>query len=303
MKGRTIRIYLVDGVPTGILTAEIINWTGKVIVAPRSQLAELAKREEARRTGVYCLVGPDPDNPRKDRVYVGEGDNVLSRLTSHDNDETKDFWTRAAFVISKDQNLTKAHGRYLESRLIEMAQQAGRANLANSTAPALPSLPEPDVADMEYFLDQVQMVFPVLGFGFLQPKPSLAAKEGVAEIESPVFVLTVKGATAKAREIAGEFVVLQGSLARKHGLKSWTSYKSLREQLVADGKLVDSQEPDYYVFTDNVGFSSPSAGGAVVNAGNINGRTAWKIEETGQTYQEWYDEKLKAAGVEEAEAE
>jgi hypothetical protein len=36
MKGRTIRIDLVDGVPTGILTAEIINWTGQVIVAPRS---------------------------------------------------------------------------------------------------------------------------------------------------------------------------------------------------------------------------------------------------------------------------
>lgn len=45
MKGRTIRIYLVDGVPTGTLTAEIINWTGKLIVAPRSQLAELAKRD------------------------------------------------------------------------------------------------------------------------------------------------------------------------------------------------------------------------------------------------------------------
>ena len=41
MKGKTIRIYLVDGVPTGILTAEIINWTGKVIVAPRTKLAEL----------------------------------------------------------------------------------------------------------------------------------------------------------------------------------------------------------------------------------------------------------------------
>ena len=127
VKGRTIRIYLVDGVPTAILTAEIINWTGKVVVAPRSRLAELAKREEARRTGVYCLIGPDPESPGKDPVYVGEGDNVLSRLTSHDNDETKDFWTRAAFVISKDQNLTKAHGRYLEGRLIEMAQQAGRA--------------------------------------------------------------------------------------------------------------------------------------------------------------------------------
>jgi hypothetical protein len=297
MKGRTIRIYLVDGVPTGILTAEIINWTGKVIVAPRSQLAELAKREEARRTAVYCLIGSDPENPSKDRVYVGEGDNVLSRLTSRDNDVAKDFWTRAAIVISKDQNLTKAHGRYLESRLIEMAQKAGRATIANGTAPALPPLPEPDVADMEYFLDQVQLIFPVLSFGFLHPKPSAAGTDGTPGGQSPTFVLTVKGATARAREIGDEFVVLQGSQARKEGPKSWTTYKPLRNQLLADGQLVDGQESDYYIFAEDVGFSSPSAGGAVVNAGNINGRIAWKVEGTGQTYQEWYDEKLKAAGV------
>lgn len=44
------------------------NWTGKIIVAPRSMLAELAKREEVKRTGVYCLLGPDPENPARDMV-------------------------------------------------------------------------------------------------------------------------------------------------------------------------------------------------------------------------------------------
>lgn len=58
MKGRTLRIYLVNGIPTGVLTAEIINWTGKVVVAPRSQLAALAKRDEV---SVYCMVGPAAD--------------------------------------------------------------------------------------------------------------------------------------------------------------------------------------------------------------------------------------------------
>ena len=52
----------------------------------------------------------------------------------------------------------------------------------------------------------------------------------------------------------------------------------------------DAQE--FYVFQEDVAFSSPSAGGAVVNAGNINGRTAWKVETTGQTYQQWHEEKL-----------
>ena len=100
MKGKTIKIFLADGTPTGILTAEIINWTGEVIVAPRGQLDKMAQREESQRTGVYFLVGPDPEQANKEKVYIGEGDNVLSRLTHHDRDESKDFWTRAAIVIS-----------------------------------------------------------------------------------------------------------------------------------------------------------------------------------------------------------
>jgi hypothetical protein len=162
MTGKTIRLYLVEGTPTGILTAEIMNWTGKVTVGPRTQLAELAKRPELKRTGIYLLVGPDPDIPNKDRVYIGEGDSVLTRLTAHADDEAKDFWTRAVVVTSKDENLTKAHARYLESRLIQLASAAQRATIVNGTAPAQPPLPEPDVADMEFFLSQVQLVLPVL---------------------------------------------------------------------------------------------------------------------------------------------
>lgn len=295
MNGKTIRLYLVNGSPTDILTAEIINWTGKIIMAPRTQLAELAKREEVRRTGVYCLVGPNPENALQDAVYFGEGDSVLTRLMAHDKDETKDFWTRCAVVISKDQNITKSHGRYLESRLISIANEADRAKIHNGTAPPLPPLPEPDIADMEYFLGQLQLVLPVLGFSFLQPKPTiiLAGDQSVLP-ESPLFFLNVVGANAKAREINGEFIVLKGSTARKEGLKSWTSYKGLRDQLIGEGKLTEGQLPGFYVFIDDVAFSSPSAGGAVVNAGNINGRTAWKTE-SGETYQQWHETKLEIA--------
>ena len=78
--GKTIRIFLAGGEPTGILLAEIGNWTGKVLVAPRSQLDQLSKREEVRRTGVYLLVGPDPDDPSRALASIGEGDNVFKRL-------------------------------------------------------------------------------------------------------------------------------------------------------------------------------------------------------------------------------
>ena len=75
--GKTIRIFLADGEPTGILLAhaEISNWTGKVLVAPRSQLDQLSKREEVRRTGAYLLVGPDQDDPSRALASIGEGDN------------------------------------------------------------------------------------------------------------------------------------------------------------------------------------------------------------------------------------
>ena len=298
MNGRTIRLYLVDGQPTGILTAEIINWTGKIIVAPRAQLPKLAHRGEVKKTGVYCLSGPDPENTARDIVYIGEGDSVLSRLSAHDRDETKDFWTRCAVVTSKDENLTKAHGRYLESRLIEMGKLASRSVIHNGTGPSPPPLPESDVADMEFFLSQIQMVFPVLGFGFLQPKTVASrAASSVAASESPLFALSVVGVSATAREVGNEFVVLKGSAARKEGTKSWTSYRALRDQLVHDGKLVSDDDPAVYVFADDVAFSSPSAGAAVVNAGNMNGRTAWKVSGTGETYQDWYDKKLAAAGA------
>lgn len=76
VNGKTIRILLADGEPTGTLLAEISNWTGKVIVAPRSRLDQLSKREEVRRTGIYLLVGPDPVDSSRQLVCIGEGDNV-----------------------------------------------------------------------------------------------------------------------------------------------------------------------------------------------------------------------------------
>ncbi|WP_231751045.1 hypothetical protein [Mycobacterium sp. NAZ190054] len=53
-------------------------------------------------------------------------------------------------ITSKDANLTKAHGRYLEARIIELAKRAGRVKVENGTAPPLPALPEADASVMDY---------------------------------------------------------------------------------------------------------------------------------------------------------
>lgn len=293
MSGRSIRIYLVDGDASGLLTAEVMNWSGKFVVAPRTMLKELASREEVSRTGVYILAGPDPENPAQDMVYVGEGDNVFKRITAHDRDSDKEFWTRCVLVTSKDLNLTKGHVRYLESCIIAKGYASGRARLANGTAPPLPPMPEPDVADMEGFLSHIELVLPVLGFDFLKPKPVVrTAGNGDVSKASPVFEYSSGDATAKAQEIDGEFVVLKGSTALAIPKDSWTSYRGLRDTLVEEQKLVAIPDRPLYLFAEDIAFKSPSAGAAIVNAGNTNGRTAWKVSLTKQTYADWHQSQF-----------
>jgi hypothetical protein len=288
--GKTLRLYLSDGSPTGPIVAEIINWTGQVIVVPRSQLHEMAKREELQRTGVYILVGPDAQTGA-DRIYVGEADEVFDRLKSHDKDDKKDFWTRAITITSKDFNLTKAHGRHLESRLIELARFANRATVTNGTAPGTKTLPESDVADMEYFLDQIKLMLPVLGFEFLRAPAT--REHAVESAMTPLLTMAEVGVLARAKEIEGAFIVLKGSTARRTGTQSWDGYVTLREDLVTQEKLVP-KDSENFEFTDDVEFSSPSAAATVCAAGNRNGRTTWKLED-GRTYAEWKESQVEEA--------
>src|SRR5690625_4186648 len=123
--GKSVRLFLADGTPGGLLTAEIMNWTGHVVAAPRTALAELLKRREVMRTGVYILLGEDPDSIGGQMAYIGEGDDVSKRLYQHaraEDQRGKDFWDRAIVLTSKDMNLTKAHARYLESHFLTLAR-------------------------------------------------------------------------------------------------------------------------------------------------------------------------------------
>jgi hypothetical protein len=298
MKGRTVKIYLVDGIPSGVMTAEIMNWTGKFTVAPRTQLADLAQRDELKRTGVYILAGQNPKDPSQEMVYIGESDNIWKRLIQHNNDTSKDFWGKTIVITSKDENLTKAHGRYLESRLIQIASQAQRAQVINGTNPEITSLPEPDIADMEYFLAQIQMILPVLGFTFAVPLPKINIVQNSESPDSvsPVFHFNYAGSNAEAQEVNGEFIVFEGSTARKAHTNSLAeSYIQIREKLQKEGKLVDSQNPDYWIFAQNVPFQSPSTAANIVGGASLNGRQHWKVKNTGESYAQWQDEQIKKA--------
>ena len=148
MQAATIKLFLVHGTPNGLRTAELSNWSGKAIAAPRSEISELLKREELVNPGIYFLSGVDPNSGEK-AIYIGEAANVGNRLKGH---SSRDFWNAATVFVSKDENLTKAHIRYLEGAFIKRAAMFDSSVLMNNASSGS-KLPESDAAEMNVFME------------------------------------------------------------------------------------------------------------------------------------------------------
>jgi hypothetical protein len=271
MDPATIKIFLVHGDPKRLRVADVSSWTGLVIAAPRTEFDDLLARDEARRAGVYFLVGENADTGLP-AVYIGEADVIRDRIKSH---KQMDFWNHALIVVSAKEALTKAHVRYLEGRLIETAKALGRATLINGQASGA-YLPESDRADMEIFLRYIRQILPALGADFLTE----IVVDPTRATQGQIFTLSRKGCVAKGRMSAGGFVVLAGSEAvvtlPASAVKSPYIGK-LRAQLLAAGKLVTSG--DRLSFASDVEVGSPSTAAAIVAGNSMNGRAAWRTKD------------------------
>jgi hypothetical protein len=264
----TVRIYLVKGSPTSVRTAEISNWTGKAVAGPRSQIEDILNREEAAKPGVYFLAGVNPESGR-DRVYIGEAEVIRNRIKGHMD---RDFWKTLVFFVSKDENLTKAHIKYLEGKLIETARAVGRFELENSQASGS-HLPESDAADMDVFLFRMEQLLPILGQEFLKP----VVKNEVKARKADLLFCEIKGLKATGRQTDNGFVVLKGSeavLAERPSTQKYQYAANLRAALREDD--VVEEQKDRLVFLSDHEFSSPSAAAAVVHGGQANGLTTWR---------------------------
>jgi len=300
MPGRSIRIFLVDGTSSGVRTAELGLSTIKALAVPRASLGSVTTRPEVQKTGVYVLIGADSESPGRKTIYIGEGDTIITRLSSHNKDEDKDFWDECVLFVSKDQNLTKAHVRYLEGRLIKLAADAKRAKLTNGTAPSVQGwLPEADEVEMEEFISQARLLLGALGYDLFESQTTPFTSTITGEIaapsptSAPAFRYSGDGFDAKCivDADAGQFIVASSSLARKYETASLQpTYKNLRRQLVENGVLVEHNQNSYR-FTQDYPFGAPSAAAQVVSGTTVNGRLAWKTER-GQSLADWQDAQL-----------
>jgi Domain of unknown function (DUF4357) len=269
MPTATIKLFLVHGDPKRLRTAEISNWTGKAVSGPRTEFEGVLSREESDKSGVYLLTGTDPESD-KPALYVGEAESIRDRVKGHND---KDFWNQITFFVSKDENLTKAHVRYLEGKLLALAKAAGRAVLVNSMGSGS-KLPESDRGEMEVFLEKISQLLPVLGIDLLVP---ISGSSSTDAPKSQLLYCEIKGLKATGFRSPSGFLVRKGSeavLAERPSSEKWPWTRNLRQKLKDDGIL--KQQADRLVFAKDAEFASPSAAAAVVHGGHANGLTAWK---------------------------
>jgi hypothetical protein len=259
---KTVTTFLDTGNPTGWKIVEVSNWWGKAYIIPRKEIEDLLERDDLKSQSVYVLVG---QGEKGQKIYIGEAEDFAHRIKYHQKNTP--FWNIALCFIAKDDNLTKAHVQYLESRLQEIAAESNRVDMERGQVSKRPKLSEQDVAAMEEFISYIHTILATLGYVFLKPY-----REEQSSQPEETWYAQAKGRTASGVYTTEGFVVLKGSEMQEE--TSNTIDQSLlkkRTALIENNQVVPQGER--YLFREDVVFSSPSTAASVVLGRNANGWT------------------------------
>jgi len=239
--GKTIKLFLIDGDTNGRLTCELSNWTGKAYKIPRNFIKICSDRPELQTTGVYMLLNKSADLSEKGQLYIGEAEEIFKRLIQHVKE--KDFWNEAIVLISKDENLNKAHIKYLENRLHEIAYNANRFELINTQKPTQSSISESDKAEMEEFLSNILTLVSTLGYNAFEQIRQVDVKKISEEQEDLFYISSARGAYGIGKTTSEGFVVFENSQVADPVTNSYPkSMQKLRETLISEKVIVKDQD-------------------------------------------------------------
>ncbi|MCD6556088.1 MAG: GIY-YIG nuclease family protein [Bacteroidales bacterium] len=281
--GKTIKLFLIDGDTNGRLTCELSNWTGKAYKLPRNSIKICTDRPEIQTTGVYMLLNKNIDLSEKGQLYIGEAENIYNRLTQHVKE--KDFWNETIVFISKDDNLNKAHIKYLENRLHEIATSANRYELFNNQRPTQSSISESDKAEMEEFLANILTLVSTLGYNAFEQIRQSDTKEQPDKEEDLFYITATRGASGIGKTTSEGFVVFENSQVADPVTNSYPkTMQKLRDTLISKGIIV--KESDKLVLKRDYLFGSSSSAAMIIMGRSANGLTEWKMN-SGKTLQDF----------------
>ena len=265
--GKKIQLFLVDGSPNGRWICELSNWTGIAYKIPRSLVKKSEDRSKLTSPGVYFLFGYNEDED-KPLIYIGEAENIISRLKQHL--DKKDNWNEVIVFTSKDNNLNKAHIKYLEHRFYSIAKECHRYSIDNSNVPTKSSVSEADQAELEEYIFNARILVNALGHKVFE---SLNNKQNDRQNSTPVFSLSAGNGKAYGIPTNEGFLLLKGSSI--HVVPADSLNSGIKKK-VAEARN-NGEIKDNALMNDKL-FSSSSAAAAFAVGYSISGPQQWKTE-------------------------
>jgi hypothetical protein len=183
----------------------------------------------------------------------------------------------------KDENLTKSHVKYLESRLVSIGIEADRYKMENSNTPTESNLPGADKDAMEEFIHNLKIIIGTLGHKLLEPIKAVPIEQ-VKNTKSTVGIplsFVLKELKAFGQMTDDGFLLLAGSDVSSSTSPSMPgSSKSIRDSWVSEGLL--RLEGKNYKLAKNTLVSSSSYAAAIVAGTSRSGPQSWQ-DSTGRS--------------------
>lgn len=268
-------------------TVELDNWTGVAIAGQPEFFKKALEDEVLSRSCVYLLIrsGADDDLPE---IYVGESDDFSQRYTS--GKFPIEFDTFLIFT-SKDDNLTRAHVKWLERELWSILKgNSGKVLVANVNKPTGSNLPRGDIATMQTYLSNMIYVLEALGYDLFSvqertsasPSPAKPAPDPIVEnddLSLRLYSTLPRRPDDRAflQYENGAYTLMSGSRINARITDSLpANVRKLRQQLINDGELVG--HGDYLELIRDIPFSKPSPASALVKGRSSTGYMDWVRE-------------------------
>ncbi|MBT4763276.1 MAG: GIY-YIG nuclease family protein [Bdellovibrionaceae bacterium] len=299
--GQVLKIFVMGEEYKGLQAIELANWSGKAFLGTREHLPYCSKREELSKAGIYILLSTDQTEDGVFQIYIGETDVFSKRISNHARN--KDWWDKFLVFTSGDDNLTKAHVRFLEKELYALASSSGAPiDLMNSSEPGGANLPEADISYIKGFLDNMLFVLSTLGFDYFESprnvttistSPTLSEQiEGGRFYTHHLKTYWKNGQPVKSfmKISDGKYIVEKGSYIRLSVTDSFegrsSGYYAKWKKLIDSEKVEPSDIEGLGLLTTDISFDSPSAAGSVIRGKSTNGRTRWVSCENNKSLKE-----------------
>lgn len=276
-RSKTLKLFLMDGEPSGRIKCSLANWTGIAYKIPRTALDKCKEMEILKQSGVYFLFGTDKSDNAV--VYIGQagirknGKGLLLRI--QEPHPSIDYWTEAIMFTTQNNSFGPTEISYLENRFCNMAVLAGRYSVKNGNDPNPGNITEETESELEEFIDYAKIVMGVLGHKVFE----LIAPSVESGDDEPLLHLEYGKGKATGKRTSDGFVILKGSTINP------ATTKSCPERAIKDRQKYADKIDENNVLTADLLFSSPSAAAGFIGGASLSGNALWKDAE-GKTLKE-----------------